>query len=242
MLRQDEIDQRLECKRFILEMERSEQMDLQQKARSRWAMDGDENSRFFHGLINANTKSNRIRGLHIDGNWVTVPSVVKGEVFNFFSNKFLEPHHDRHVFTCPNVPQLSDLDAHGLVVPFTMEEIKNAVWWNQRISSPALLHELNRLCGLINSVRLTGGTDRWLWEGGNDAIFSAKSIKMMLHEARGYGSISSTSDPPPVSTTTRAAQTKSVYTTTDSGATSSTISINAATVGALTQQHHHQPY
>ncbi|XP_076953170.1 uncharacterized protein LOC143627172 [Bidens hawaiensis] len=42
-------------------------VDLKQKSRVRWALEGDENSNYFYGVINANLKSNRLHGLLVDG-------------------------------------------------------------------------------------------------------------------------------------------------------------------------------
>ncbi|KAL7597818.1 hypothetical protein Lser_V15G24868 [Lactuca serriola] len=55
----------------ILELEKLKSLDLRQKARIRWTIDGDENSKFFHGVINSKNKRNRIQGLSINGRWTT---------------------------------------------------------------------------------------------------------------------------------------------------------------------------
>lgn len=47
--------------------------NLKQKARLRWDIDGDENSKFFHGIVNNNKRKNRINGLNLDGDWVSEP-------------------------------------------------------------------------------------------------------------------------------------------------------------------------
>ncbi|GKB32197.1 RNA-directed DNA polymerase, eukaryota, reverse transcriptase zinc-binding domain protein [Tanacetum coccineum] len=59
--------------RDLTALERSKILDLHQKAKIRWAMDGDENSRFFHGMINSNLNRIRINGLNIIGSWITEP-------------------------------------------------------------------------------------------------------------------------------------------------------------------------
>ncbi|GKB17044.1 RNA-directed DNA polymerase, eukaryota, reverse transcriptase zinc-binding domain protein [Tanacetum coccineum] len=43
-------------------LEKLESMDLLQKARVRWDVEGDENSKFFHGVINSKRKSQTIQG------------------------------------------------------------------------------------------------------------------------------------------------------------------------------------
>lgn len=40
-------------------------MSLRQKDRGKWAIDGDENSTYFHMIINKNRRNNKIHGLGI---------------------------------------------------------------------------------------------------------------------------------------------------------------------------------
>jgi len=42
--------------------------DLKQEAKARWISDRDENSQFFHGIVNNNLKNSRIHGLNVNGN------------------------------------------------------------------------------------------------------------------------------------------------------------------------------
>ncbi|XP_076883004.1 uncharacterized protein LOC143531635 [Bidens hawaiensis] len=85
-----EEDYRLECKAVVDEFDLLKMRDMQQKSRVRWAIDGDDNSRFFHGILNSNLSCNRVHGLYINGDWVTNPTVIKNEVYDFFSKKFSE--------------------------------------------------------------------------------------------------------------------------------------------------------
>ncbi|KAJ0524126.1 putative RNA-directed DNA polymerase [Helianthus annuus] len=103
-------------------------MDLKQKSRIKWAVEGDENTAFFHGIINANTSCNRINGLRIDGVWTTSPPLVKDFTHHFFSEKFKEPADSRPALICPNLANLSGLEVDDLVRPFSLIEVKNAVW------------------------------------------------------------------------------------------------------------------
>ncbi|PWA57895.1 No apical meristem (NAM) protein [Artemisia annua] len=64
--------------------------DLKQKAKYRWIKDGDENSGFFHGIINNRINRSRINGLNILGTWVTDPQTVKTFIFNTYEEKFKE--------------------------------------------------------------------------------------------------------------------------------------------------------
>ncbi|XP_021995865.1 uncharacterized protein LOC110893049 [Helianthus annuus] len=57
----------LECKKKLLEMENHKAKDLRQRSRVRWASDGDDNSKFFHGFIKKRKATNTIPGLLING-------------------------------------------------------------------------------------------------------------------------------------------------------------------------------
>ncbi|GJX75637.1 RNA-directed DNA polymerase, eukaryota [Tanacetum coccineum] len=51
-----------------------------QKAKIKWAVEGDENSRFFHGLINKRRKQMSIRGVLKEGTWVDISIAWKSQV------------------------------------------------------------------------------------------------------------------------------------------------------------------
>ncbi|KAJ0899055.1 putative RNA-directed DNA polymerase [Helianthus annuus] len=128
MLVEEELDERAECRNFMAEFERLKQLDLRQKSRSKWAIDGDENSAFFHNIINSNISTNRLNGLMVDGVWITDPLVIKESLFGFFRQQFSEPMDARPELVCPNLATISDSDAMMLESPFTVDEIKTAVW------------------------------------------------------------------------------------------------------------------
>lgn len=113
-----ELENRIEWKRKILELEHRQSMDLKQKARIR-AIDGDEKSHFFHGIINHNLSNNRINGLSINGVWSTDPEAIKNEIFSFFKDKFFETMSSRPSLSCNFNKTLSRPDASFLVEPFS---------------------------------------------------------------------------------------------------------------------------
>lgn len=84
-------------------------MSLQQKARLRWAVDGDENTKFFHGIVKDRYKKHSIQGLNINGMWIKDPPKIKEEVWQFFKDHFTEKMQDRPSFTSPNFKRLDDL-------------------------------------------------------------------------------------------------------------------------------------
>ncbi|GKA04878.1 hypothetical protein Tco_0683998 [Tanacetum coccineum] len=81
-------------------------MDIIQKAHVKWDIEGDENSKFFHGLINQKRRNQMINGIMVEGNWITNPCLIKDAFLQFYKRKF----------------QAQDSQTGYL------EEIKEAVW------------------------------------------------------------------------------------------------------------------
>lgn len=73
-------------------------LSLKQRSRVKWAVEGDENSRFFHSLIKGRLKRNTIKGIIVNGLWVEEPAQIKDGIFHFFSKQFREPRIHRPGF------------------------------------------------------------------------------------------------------------------------------------------------
>nr|XP_043619869.1 uncharacterized protein LOC122591684 [Erigeron canadensis] len=126
-LSEEELRERLEAKRVLSDEDRLKSLDAKQKSRVRWAVDGDENTKYFHGVIKANTSNNRINGLEFDGVWLIEPVLLKEKIIDHFSNKFAEPISDRPKLCCPNLIRLTVAEADALVTRFSLSEIESAV-------------------------------------------------------------------------------------------------------------------
>lgn len=61
---------------------------LYQKAKANWIKNGDENSKFFHAVVNQRRKVNEINGLFIDGVWVQGVEETKKAAKEFFQKSF----------------------------------------------------------------------------------------------------------------------------------------------------------
>ncbi|XP_021990944.1 uncharacterized protein LOC110887673 [Helianthus annuus] len=73
-----------ENRRVIMDLEFKKCSEARQRARSKWAEEGDANTKFFHSLINQRKASNLIPGLNVNGRWVSKPARVKKEIMSFF--------------------------------------------------------------------------------------------------------------------------------------------------------------
>ncbi|GKB49658.1 RNA-directed DNA polymerase, eukaryota, partial [Tanacetum coccineum] len=110
------------------ELKESDARDSVQKAKVQWAIEGDENSRFFHGVINRKRANLAIRGVMVDGEWVDDPSRIKEAFRTHFATCFQSPNVNRSrlAFEFPktlNPEQVSELES-----PISKDEIRKAVW------------------------------------------------------------------------------------------------------------------
>lgn len=117
-----------EKKTKILDQEHVLKLDLQQKAKARWITEGDENTRYFHGIVNSKSKVTKIHGLTINGSWSSDPAAILSEVHSHFSAKFFEKWPVRPKLISRNFKTLAPFQSQSLERPFSMEEIKDAIW------------------------------------------------------------------------------------------------------------------
>ena len=89
-------------------------MDLAQKAKIKWSIEGDENSRFFHGVLNKKRNQINIRGVMVNGVWLENPVDVKQELFNHFRNRFERPSVHRATVDMPFPNTLSTAQQEDL--------------------------------------------------------------------------------------------------------------------------------
>ncbi|GJY33132.1 ribonuclease H-like domain-containing protein [Tanacetum coccineum] len=80
------------------------------KAKIQWAVEGDENSNFFHGIVNRKRVHLSVKGVMVDGEWVDEPNRVPRSL---------------------TADQISDLEK-----PVSSNEIRKAVWSCGKNKSP----------------------------------------------------------------------------------------------------------
>ncbi|GKA34947.1 RNA-directed DNA polymerase, eukaryota [Tanacetum coccineum] len=92
------------------------------------AIEGDENSKYYNGILNKKRSQLSIRGILVEGSWIDSPNIVKNEFLSHFKKRFDKPQQRRtHInMTFPHMitsDQNADLESD-----VTREEIKRAVW------------------------------------------------------------------------------------------------------------------
>ncbi|PWA66827.1 RNA-directed DNA polymerase, eukaryota, Reverse transcriptase zinc-binding domain protein [Artemisia annua] len=76
-------DNRIKLIQVLDKLDNLEASDLNQKDHIKWDIEGDENSKFFHGMINHKRISQAITGIMHDGTWISDPSLTKDAFLNF---------------------------------------------------------------------------------------------------------------------------------------------------------------
>ncbi|GJS62004.1 RNA-directed DNA polymerase, eukaryota, reverse transcriptase zinc-binding domain protein [Tanacetum coccineum] len=87
-----DVTRRSDVVRILQDIEKTEAMEVAQKAKIKWAVEGDENSKYYHGVINKKRNNLAIRGVLVDGNWVESPQLVKNEFYTHFKQRFEKPN------------------------------------------------------------------------------------------------------------------------------------------------------
>ncbi|GKD21478.1 RNA-directed DNA polymerase, eukaryota [Tanacetum coccineum] len=105
-----------------------EALELSQKAKVRWSIEGDENSKYFHGILNSKRSQLSIRGILHDEDWIVDPIKFKTEFLNNFSNRFLKPLSRRISIDFQFSNRLKVEQAAELECTISYDEIKKAVW------------------------------------------------------------------------------------------------------------------
>ncbi|GKC62534.1 RNA-directed DNA polymerase, eukaryota, partial [Tanacetum coccineum] len=99
-----------------------------QKSKVRWAIEGDENTNFFHDILNSKCSQLAICGTLLDGEWIVNPLAVKSVFRKYFSTEFSSRVSPRICFADQFTNRLSFGQRADLERNVSNEEIKSAVW------------------------------------------------------------------------------------------------------------------
>ncbi|GKF17281.1 hypothetical protein Tco_0062199 [Tanacetum coccineum] len=94
---------RMNLMKQLHDIKSADSCDVLQKAKIKWVVEGDENTKFFYGIVNRKRANLAIKGIMVDGDWIDVPSRVKDEFVSHFASRFQAPcvnrsHLRRHIF------------------------------------------------------------------------------------------------------------------------------------------------
>nr|GEZ67007.1 RNA-directed DNA polymerase, eukaryota [Tanacetum cinerariifolium] len=183
-----------------------EARDYEQKSKIKWAIKGDENSKFFHGIINKKRSKLSIREVFVDGDWNTDPEVVKDVFKDHFATHFKQPSHGRLKLNISFPDRLSTDQVVDMDRSVSWDEIRVAVWNCGENKSPGpngltLLKSVLGASPLQNmsiykvpkgnmkemeaircSVTLSASKDRWICDLNGDGVFRVKEVPSILDD------------------------------------------------------------
>jgi len=99
-----------------------------QQSRALWLREGDANSKFFHGIMSGRRRGNALVSFVVNGVFIARVDNVRNVVFTNFSSHFKAPRVEQPTMETLQFPSLSHREGISLVKPFTVEEVKVAVW------------------------------------------------------------------------------------------------------------------
>nr|GEU57290.1 RNA-directed DNA polymerase, eukaryota [Tanacetum cinerariifolium] len=139
MVSDELLAKRIDLSHKLHDLKQMELKDVAQKAKVNWAIEGDENSKFFHGVISKRRSQLAIRGVFVNGDWYTDPSMVKEAFMDHFTARFKQPSCGRLKLNMsfPNrlsSDQVGDLDKKDI----SINEIRKAVLDCGESKSPGL--------------------------------------------------------------------------------------------------------
>nr|GEV66205.1 RNA-directed DNA polymerase, eukaryota, reverse transcriptase zinc-binding domain protein [Tanacetum cinerariifolium] len=121
------VNRRTEVVKLLQEVEKNNSLEAAQKAKIKWVVEGDENSKY-HGVINKKRNQLSIRGILVEGTWIDSPSLVKSKFLSYFKNRFEQPNSNRLHMNMHFSNTLSSIQVVDLECQVSKEGIKKAVW------------------------------------------------------------------------------------------------------------------
>jgi hypothetical protein len=99
-----------------------------QQSRTQWLCEGDANTKFFHSIMSSRLRRNAIQFFMVNGVVVEGVDNVRAAVFNHFSNHFQACQVNRPTMDMVPFRTLTSRQGAVLIKPFSMDEVKVAVW------------------------------------------------------------------------------------------------------------------
>jgi len=107
-----------------------------QQTRLKRLKEGDANTKFFNGIMSSRRRHNAIQLLQVEGVQLDGVHNIRSVVFNNFSSHFQKTQVVRPGVENLRFRQLSVFEVGSLIRPFTVDEVKQAVWDCDSYKSP----------------------------------------------------------------------------------------------------------
>ena len=96
--------------------------------RNQWLCEGDANTKYFHSSLSSRRRHNAICSVLVDGVRIEGVLPVKQAVFTHFAQHFKAQDEVRPIVSNLQFRSLSVTKGGSLVKPFSVDEVKEAIW------------------------------------------------------------------------------------------------------------------
>ncbi|XVF88168.1 hypothetical protein PTKIN_Ptkin19aG0028600 [Pterospermum kingtungense] len=133
-----------ETRKELLLLDEQEQLYWMQKSRIQWIIQGDHNTRFYHTVTSRRRMRNFIPGLYTaNGDWIDDHDLISESFTNHFKSTFNEPqlHSEDQIRSWLEdigLPKLNEACVQRLNQPFTIEEIREALFQIGPLKGPGI--------------------------------------------------------------------------------------------------------
>ncbi|CAJ2674496.1 unnamed protein product [Trifolium pratense] len=107
-----------------------------QQSRSRWLKEGDANTKYFHSILANRRRGNTISSLQVDNTMVEGVAPIRNAVVSHFAAHFKAVTMERPGVENLAFKRLQVAEVSSLIKPFSLDEIKEAVWDCDSYKSP----------------------------------------------------------------------------------------------------------
>ncbi|GKB82288.1 RNA-directed DNA polymerase, eukaryota [Tanacetum coccineum] len=121
------LNKRLNVLKDIQSLDKLNALKVAQKAKIKWTIEGDKNSKYFHGILNKKRSQLSIRGILVDGVWLDYSTIVKKDFLAHFKDRFDCPTSSRLSLDM-NFPNTLSIEQREDLESYVSKEIKRAVW------------------------------------------------------------------------------------------------------------------
>ncbi|GJZ41684.1 nucleotide-binding alpha-beta plait domain-containing protein [Tanacetum coccineum] len=157
---------------------RSQSVEVAQKAKIKWAIEGDENSKYYHGILNKKRSQLAIRGNLIDENWTESPNLVKrnGADTLFWKDAWRGGTAFKYLY--PRVYALES--SKNIVVASKMAHCNPGYSFRRDPRGSVEKAQFDSMLEKVEGTLLADMRDRWMWSLEGSGDFSVASVRKLL--------------------------------------------------------------
>ncbi|WMV38706.1 hypothetical protein MTR67_032091 [Solanum verrucosum] len=127
LLSEDELLQKVHLAMEFEEVAKQEEIAWRQRSRIQWLKKGDKNTKFFHRVATAHKRFNSIDTLVVEGNSISDPEDIKGEIINFYQKLYTETEQWRPEFKLQGLETITEEERDWLQTHFEEAEVLKCI-------------------------------------------------------------------------------------------------------------------